>query len=147
MSYTIKQVSEMTNIPATTLRYYDKEGLLPFLERKESGYRVFNDGDIAMLQILECLKSTGMSIQEMKQFSKWAQEGDDSLEQRYEMFLERKKAVEAQIEELQKMLDVINHKCTYYETAIKAGTEKNIMKTDKLPYANEFLCKTIKSTK
>lgn len=141
MGYTIKQVSEMTKIPATTLRYYDKEGLLPFLERKESGYRVFHDGDLSMLQILECLKSTGMSIQEMKQFSKWLQEGDASLQQRYDMFLGRKKAVESQMEELQKMLDILEHKCMYYETAIKEGTEKRIMQTDQLPYADEFLCK------
>lgn len=143
MDYTIKQVSQMTNIPATTLRYYDKEGLLPFLERKESGYRVFNEGDLAMLQVLECLKSTGMSIQEMKQFSKWIQQGDDSLEQRYEMFLKRRETVIAQMEELQKMLDILNHKCTYYEEAIKCGTEKNIMQTDRLPHADEFLCRTI----
>ena len=61
MEYSIKEVSQMTNIPATTLRYYDKEGLLPFLERKESGYRVFHDSDLTMLQLLECLKSTGHS--------------------------------------------------------------------------------------
>lgn len=141
MGYSIKQVSEMTNIPATTLRYYDKEGLLPFLERKESGYRVFHDRDLSMLQILECLKSTGMSIQEMKQFSKWVQEGDASLQQRYDMFLGRKKAVELQMEELQKKLDILEHKCMYYETAMKEGTEKRIMQTDQLPYADEFLCK------
>ncbi|MGN1406377.1 MAG: MerR family transcriptional regulator [Erysipelotrichaceae bacterium] len=141
MNYTIKQVSEMTNIPATTLRYYDKEGLLPFLERKESGYRVFHDSDLKMLQVLECLKSTGMSIDEMKQFSKWVQEGDDSLKQRYEMFLERKKAVELQMQDLQKMLDILEHKCKYYENAMKEGTERRIMETDKLPHADEFICR------
>ena len=79
MEYSIKEVSQMTNIPATTLRYYDKEGLLPFLERKESGYRVFHDSDLTMLQLLGMLKKgTGMSIREMKQFAKWAQEGDAS---------------------------------------------------------------------
>ena len=117
MEYSIKEVSQMTNIPATTLRYYDKEGLLPFLERKESGYRVFHDSDLTMLQLLECLKSTGMSIREMKQFAKWAQEGDASLQKRYDMFLERRKAVEQQMENLSKMLAILNHKCLYYETA------------------------------
>lgn len=142
MGYTIKQVSEMTGIPATTLRYYDKEGLLPFLERKESGYRIFNDADLTMLQVLECLKSTGMSIQDMKQFAKWTQEGDASLQQRYAMFLDRKKEVESQMEELQKTLDVLEHKCKYYETALKEGTEKRIMQTYQLPHADEFICKT-----
>ena len=145
MEYSIKEVSQMTNIPATTLRYYDKEGLLPFLERKESGYRVFHDSDLTMLQLLECLKSTGMSIREMKQFAKWAQEGDASLQKRYDMFLERRKAVEQQMENLSKMLAILNHKCLYYETALQTGSEKNIMQKDTLPYAYEFLCRKCKS--
>ena len=145
MEYSIKEVSQMTNIPATTLRYYDKEGLLPFLERKESGYRVFHDSDLTMLQLLECLKSTGMSIREMKQFAKWAQEGDASLQKRYDMFLERRKAVEQQMENLSKMLAILNHKCLYYETALQTGSEKNIMQKVTLPYADEFLCRKCKS--
>lgn len=65
-----------------------------------------------------------MSIKDIRQFSQWVLMGDDSLQERYEMFLERKKAVEAQMADLQKTLDFINHKCWYYETAIEAGTEK-----------------------
>ena len=76
-----------------------------------------------MLEIIECLKHTGMSIKDIKAFSNWVKDGDYSLEQRYEMFLERKKVVEAQIQELQKSLDLINHKCWYYKTALEAGTE------------------------
>lgn len=65
-----------------------------------------------------------MSIKDIRKFSQWVLMGDDSLQERYEMFLERKKAVEAQMADLQKTLDFINHKCWYYETAIEAGTEK-----------------------
>lgn len=137
--YTIQQVSKMTHIPATTLRYYDKEGLLPFLERRESGYRAFSDVDLAMLQVLQCLKSTGMSISEMKQFSQWVQEGDNSLKERYDMFIRRKERVEKQIAELQKSLEIINHKCDYYRRAVEAGTEKDMIGKDTLPYADEFL--------
>ena len=60
MTYTIKEASDITGIPATTLRYYDKEGILPFLERKESGHRMFSEQDLSMLRIIECLKCTGM---------------------------------------------------------------------------------------
>ena len=56
MTYTIKEASDITGIPATTLRYYDKEGILPFLERKESGHRMFSEQDLSMLRIIECLK-------------------------------------------------------------------------------------------
>ena len=135
MPYTIKQAAELTNLTPVTLRYYDKQGLLPYMERRESGYRMFSDGDIAMLRVIECLKKSGMSIKDIRQFSEWVLMGDDSLQERYEMFLERKKAVEAQIAELQKTLDFINHKCWYYETAIEAGTEKIHFKeqSEKLP--------------
>lgn len=135
MSYTIKQAAELTNLTPVTLRYYDKQGLLPFMERRESGYRMFSDGDIAMLRVIECLKKSGMSIKDIRQFSEWVLMGDDSLQERYEMFLERKRAVEAQMKDLQKTLDFINHKCWYYETAIAAGTEKIHFKeqADQLP--------------
>ena len=135
MSYTIKQAAELTNLTPVTLRYYDKQGLLPFMERRESGYRMFSDGDIAMLRVIECLKKSGMSIKDIRQFSEWVLMGDDSLQERYEMFLERKRAVEAQMKDLQKTLDFINHKCWYYETAIEAGTEKIHFKeqADQLP--------------
>lgn len=135
MPYTIKQAAEIMNVTPTTLRYYDKQGLLPFMERKDSGYRIFSDADMAMLHVIECLKKSGMPIKDIRQFSKWVQMGDDSLKERYEMFLERKRIVETQMAELQETLDFINHKCWYYETAIEAGTEKIHFKEqdDKLP--------------
>lgn len=123
-NYTIKDAAEKMNVPTSTIRYYDKAGLLPFMERSEAGYRLFTEKDIATLRIIDCLKKTGMPIKEIRQFSDWLQEGDASLHQRYEMFLERKRVVEAQMAELQEILDTVNHKCWYYETAIAAGTEK-----------------------
>lgn len=123
-NYTIKDAAKMMGVPTSTIRYYDKEGLLPFMERRESGYRIFTEKDIATLRIIDCLKKTGMPIKEIRQFSDWLEQGDASLQQRYEMFLERKRVVEAQISELQETLKTINYKCWYYETAIAAGTEK-----------------------
>ncbi|MBS6041785.1 MAG: MerR family transcriptional regulator [Clostridium baratii] len=123
MKFSISEVAKKMNLSVSTIRYYDKEGLLPFIERTESGYRIFSESDVKMLEIIECLKHTGMSIKDIKAFSNWVKDGDYSLEQRYEMFLERKKVVEAQIQELQKSLDLINHKCWYYKTALEAGTE------------------------
>lgn len=121
--YTIKDAAKIMNVPTSTIRYYDKEGLLPFMERLESGYRIFSDDDIMLLRVIDCLKKTGMPIKEIKQFVDWIQEGDASLQKRYDMFLERKRIVEEQMAELQKTLDMVNHKCWYYETALAAGTE------------------------
>lgn len=120
--YTIKEAAK-TNLPASTIRYYDKQGLLPFVQRSESGYRIFSENDIGLLNMIECLKKTEMPIKEIKQFTLWLQQGDASLEERYQMFLDRKKAVQQQIAQLQQTLEVIDYKCWYYETAIQAGTE------------------------
>ena len=122
--YTIKDAARIMGVPTSTIRYYDKEGLLLFVERLASGYRIFTEKDIATLRIIDCLKKTGMSIKEIRQFSSWLEQGDSSLQQRYDMFLERRRVVKQQMAELQKILDTVNYKCWYYETAIAAGTEK-----------------------
>ena len=122
MSYTIKEVSAMLNIPTSTLRYYDKRGLLPFLERGASGYRVFSEENIRTLRLIECLKNTGMSLDDIHTFFEWVSLGDATMQQRYEMFLKQRRIVENQIEELHKTLEIIDFKCSLYENAIKMGT-------------------------
>ncbi|MGE1102271.1 MerR family transcriptional regulator [Peribacillus simplex] len=129
--YSISEVAKELNLTTYTLRYYDKEGLLPFVERTPNGTRLFKESDINALKIIECLKSTGMPIKEIKNFIDWCTDGDSTLQQRYEMFLERKAAVEAQLEEMNKTMELINLKCTYYKTALEAGTE-DIHKNDKI---------------
>ncbi|ALC85404.1 MULTISPECIES: MerR family transcriptional regulator [Bacillaceae] len=122
-TYSISEVANELNLTVYTLRYYDKEGLMPFVERTPSGIRVFKESDIDALKIIECLKATGMPIKEIKQFIDWCSDGDSTLQQRSNMFLERKAIVEAQMEELKKTMEVIEHKCLYYRTALDAGTE------------------------
>lgn len=122
-TYSISEVANALNLTVYTLRYYDKEGLMPFVERTHSGIRVFKETDIDALKIIGCLKATGMPIKEIKQFIDWCSDGDSTLQQRSNMFLERKAIVEAQMEELKKTMEVIEHKCLYYRTALDAGTE------------------------
>jgi DNA-binding transcriptional MerR regulator len=122
-TYTIGEVGKELNLSVYTLRYYDKEGLMPFVERTASGTRLFKESDIAALKVIECLKSTGMPIKEIKHFIDWCSEGDSTLQDRYNMFLERKATVEAKMKELQETMEIIEHKCTYYKTALEAGIE------------------------
>lgn len=124
MDYTISKVAEKMNLTPSTLRYYDKEGLLPFVARTKSGIRTFTDTDLQWLDIIECLKNTGMPIKDIKVFIDWCMQGDATLQERYDMFIERKEIVEKQMADLQKTLDTINYKCWYYQTALEAGTEK-----------------------
>ena len=90
MAYTIGEAAKIMNVSIPTLRYYDKEGLLPLVKRTESGIRRFNDNDIKWLNMIECLKNTGMQLKDIKIFFEWCIEGDSTIEKRYKMFLERK---------------------------------------------------------
>jgi len=122
MTYSIGETAKKMGMSTSTLRYYDKAGLLPFVERSAGGIRMFNESDIGWLGLIECLKATDMPIRDIKSFIDWHMEGDSTLEQRRDMFYERKQAVEAQIEALKKTLNTINYKCWFYDTAVAAGT-------------------------
>ncbi|MBU3099364.1 MULTISPECIES: MerR family transcriptional regulator [Clostridium] len=124
MKYSIGEVSKKFNLSASTLRYYDREGLFPNLERSKSSIRSFSDIDLGSLEIIECLKNTGMSIKDIKVFIDWCEQRDATLRERYEMFIDRKRIIDEQMASLQKTLEVIEYKCWYYKTALEAGTEK-----------------------
>ena len=123
MTYTIKEVAEKMGISVPTLRYYDKEGLMPFIEKKENGTRVFKDEDFKGLEIISCMKRSGMPIKDIKRYMDMCMEGDSTLQARLEVFHEREKIVKQQIEELNNIMELIKHKIWYYETAIEAGSE------------------------
>lgn len=116
-------MAQLLGIAASTLRYYDQEGLLPFVERSQGGIRMFTEKDYGPLKVIGCLKKSGLSIKEIKQFISLAQEGDSTLAQRLEIFRCRRAAVEKQLSELREMLSLLEYKCWYYETACQAGTE------------------------
>ena len=138
--YTIGQISSMFNIPVSTLRYYDKEGLFPDIQRN-SGIRKFTDKEIETLHVIECLKKSGFEIKNIKQFMKWCSQGRETYGQRHSLFLKQKEAVEAEIQRLQKALDMIRFKCWYYEQAIKDQSEDrlNEMLPDRLPEEIQLL--------
>ena len=122
--YSIGQVSEMFGIPVSTLRYYDKEGLFPNLERLGSTRR-FGEGELELLRVIDCLKKTGLEIRDIKRFVDMVQE----------LFEARKVQAEEEIERMQKALAMVKFKCWYYETAQKDGGEERLweMIPDGLP--------------
>lgn len=122
MIYTVGEAARILNVAPSTIRYYDKEGLLPFVERSSGGIRMFTEENFQWLYIIDCLKKTGMPIKDIKTFIDMAMAGDDTIEQRLELFKKQREIVRAQAAEMQKMLDVLDYKCWYYETAKEAGT-------------------------
>lgn len=135
MYYSIGEAARITGIAISTLRYYDREGMFPEMMRSSGGIRIFSDKEISILRVVECLKSAGMSIKEIKEFLFWCQEGDSSLQKRRDMFRYRLKEVKKQIEALQKTMNTLQYKCWYYDTAIAAGTEDAVknLPADRIP--------------
>lgn len=123
--YTIGQVSEMFGLPISTLRYYDKQGLFPGMERI-SGIRSFSETELERLRMIECLKRSGLEIKDIKQYMDWCVEGPTTLTQRKELFDKQKASVEAEIEHLNKVLDMLKFKCWFYEQAIMDGTDEKV---------------------
>ncbi len=131
---TIGQVSEMFGLPISTLRYYDKEGLFPDMQR-ESGIRKFSEKEIEALRVIECLKKSGLEIKAIKQFMQWCVLGSETYPQRRELFLKQREIVEAEIERMNRVLDMLKFKCWYYEEAMKDGNEERLsaMKPEDMP--------------
>lgn len=123
MYYTIGEVANATGIAISTLRYYDREGMFPDMERSSGGIRVFSNKELGTLKVVECLKHAGMSIKDIKEFLGWCQEGDATLPQRRRMFHDRLAEVERQMDELRNTMNLLRYKCWYYDTAVAAGTE------------------------
>lgn len=125
--YTIGEVSKMFNLPISTIRYYDKEGLFFDLKRI-SGIRKFSESDLEVIRIIECLKSSGLKIKDIKQFMQWCKDGKSTYLNRRELFYKQKESVEKEIERLNKVLDIIIFKCWYYDMAVKNGEEIDLNK-------------------
>lgn len=120
--YTVGEMAKMLGVTASTLRYYDKEGLLPFVERSAGGIRMFRESDLEWLRVIGCMKKAGMSLRDIRQYMELVIQGDDTIDARLEMFRRQRKTLETQMAELQHTMDMVDYKCWYYETAQKTGT-------------------------
>jgi len=123
MAYTMKQISRMIHLSEYTIRYYEKEGLFPFIKRNAHGERIFEENDLHFLEVILCLKKTGMPLEDIRQYIQWAKEGDASLQQRYQLFVDQRDRIDAQMKQLELYRRCIDYKCRYYEEALAAGTE------------------------
>ena len=132
--YSIGQVAEMFDLPISTLRYYDKQGLFPKMERV-SGIRKFSDTEIEALRVIECLKKSGLEIKDIKQFMDWCVEGAPTYPQRKALLEKQRKRLEEELIHMNKVLDMLKFKCWYYEQATRDGSEDRVkrMIPDGLP--------------
>lgn len=127
--YTIKQIAERTNLTEHTIRYYDREGLIPFLTRTKSGIRQFSDDDLEWLNLICCLKNSGMSIHKIKEFMQLCLAGKSTFEERKALLIEHKHYIQNQIKNLENNLSIINFKIDHYK-------DIGIFHIDKQPVTN-----------
>lgn len=110
MAYTIKEVVKKTGITAYTLRFYEKEGVLPAVDRDVNGVRKFNEHYMDCVETVQALRSTGLPLAEIKQYVELYKSGDRTLHQRKAMLANQKSKVEEQITRLMKTLEKLNYK-------------------------------------
>lgn len=120
MDFSMKQVSQITGLAAHTLRYYEKEGLLPDVHRTHSGIRRFSQEDIDGLGLICCLKSTGMSIKQIREFVELSLKGDCTLKCRCDMLVAHKRDVEEQVRQMQKHIEKVTHKIDHFTSKYEA---------------------------
>ena len=123
MPYTIRQVSERTGLPVSTLRYYEAEQLLQPVRRNASHQREYGDQDLEWLSLITCLKNTGMPIQEIRRFVTLCSQGDVTLSERCHMLEAHRETTIRRIAQLNSELNHIQHKVTYYQEACRKAAE------------------------
>ena len=133
--YTIGEAAEALDMPATTIRFYDKNGLLPNVSRTGGGVRLFDEDDLEWMRFVERLKASGMPIKEIREYIQLYLAGDATIEERRQIVYERKAAIERQLEELELARDFISYKCWFYDVAAESGTcdAPRNMPTEELP--------------
>lgn len=134
MGYTIGEVARRFNLPVSTLRYYDKEGLFPDLERK-SGIRRFSEQELETLRVIECLKKSGLEIKDIRRFMQWCSEGPATYSQRRQLFVDQRAKVEEEMSRMQKVHDMLSFKCWYYSQLLEGADAATLHDptSDKMP--------------
>ncbi|KRL80925.1 MerR family transcriptional regulator [Secundilactobacillus paracollinoides] len=115
MTYTIKEVSEKVGLSIYTLRYYDKEGLLPFVARNDAGYREFTDGDLNIIHTICCLNNTGMKISAIRQYIADVMAGPASIDDRKRLFHDHREKILEQQRIIAENLKEIDYKLDIYD--------------------------------
>lgn|SRR5699024_4296610 len=107
---TIKKASEKVEIPASTIRYYDNEGLLPFIKRNVNGYRMFKEEDLFWLELIGCMRATGMPIETLRRVAQLHMKGDSTLGERTRIFRDHQKKLQKQKQEIDVALEKLTKK-------------------------------------
>ena len=114
----IAEVSERYAISTDTLRYYERMGLIQPVKRNESGVRDYNELDLRRVEFIKCMRSAGLPVEVLIDYVGLVQRGDQTIEARKEILKEQRQQLAARMKEMQKTLDLLDHKIDVYENAV-----------------------------
>lgn len=120
---TIKEISAETGITPYTLRYYEREGILPNVKRDPSGNRLYDEESREWLNFILSLRSTGMPLAEIKEYVDLYKEGESTFTKRKQMMLKHKEKVEKDVADTLKYLEIINYKLALYDMQEKCARQ------------------------
>ena len=125
----IAEVSEHTGISSDTLRYYERIGLIWPVNRNSSGIRDYTDLDLRRVEFIKCMRNAGLPIEVLIEYVALVQQGDHTIEARKEILREQREQLAVRMSEMQKTLDILDHKIEVYENAV-LKKEKAIIQED-----------------
>ncbi len=118
---TIAEVSEKYNLSQDTLRYYERVGLIPPVNRTKSGMRDYTEKSCRWIELAKCMRSAGVPIETLIEYCALTQQGDSTIIARKELLVIERKKLEEKMEDIQKSLDRLNYKIDRYEKAEVTG--------------------------
>lgn len=136
MKYSVGETAKKLGLSKDSLRYYEKAGLLPEIERDSSGHRAFSDSDIEWIFLIKCLRDTDMPISKIKKYvSLLMNKGGESIHERREILLEHETFIKEKIATYKNLFKLIEKKLDFYNEALKSDAPDSICYMD---YATEW---------
>ncbi|MCB4950474.1 MerR family transcriptional regulator [Streptococcus mutans] len=120
----IKKVSEITDVSADTIRYYERIGLLPRITRTNSGVRDFTEREIGILEFVRCFRKAGMSVEALIEYISLLEEGEGTEKERLRLLTEQRDEMDDRIYELNQARERLNYKIENYENIIQKHEQK-----------------------
>lgn len=114
----ISEVSEQCRISPDTLRYYERIGLLPPINRINGGIRDYGELDLRRVEFIKCMRSVGLPLEVLIEYFKLVQQGDQTIGARKQILIEQRAQLAAKMEEMEKTLDFLDYKINLYEDAV-----------------------------
>ena len=115
---TIAEASRKYGLSADALRYYERVGIIPRVPRTKSGIRDYDEASCGWIELMKCMRSAGVQIEALIEYVALYRQGEDTAGQRRAILVEQRDQMVARMEEMQRSLDRLDHKITYYEQCL-----------------------------